>query len=386
MDKLPLITSAFLNLTNACNLACKYCFVEQHPDFMTYQTAQDAADFLANNAIEINRVPSINFFGGEPLLMWDEIIVPLTNYVREKYGNQFNLSMTTNGILLDKEKLEFMRKNSIGMLLSIDGNKSTQDINRPCKNGQSSFDILNPKLDLILEYFPNVMFRSTVTEDTQNEMFDNMMFAERHGFTSIFTMPNCFESWVRSDGLEREMRKYSNHYIDCMRNGKDPIYFSQLEKYFSKILMYNQAINKGEHRTFSKCKACGKCGLGSGSGAGININGDIIACQEFFSHERNQFYIGNIYDGVRDDLREALISNFDNSPVYGESCNTCQLNHICDGGCVANNYMLYGDMHHVSPIYCKWDKILFNEAVYIMTTLGNEQNEKFKDRWNSYVG
>lgn len=94
--KLPLITSVFLNVMNACNLACRYCFVEQHPNFMSYETARETADFLIRNAEESGDVPSINFFGGEPTLCWDSIIVPLSRYIREEYGKPFRMSMTSN--------------------------------------------------------------------------------------------------------------------------------------------------------------------------------------------------------------------------------------------------------------------------------------------------
>ena len=83
-NSLPEITSAFLVLTQACNLKCKYCFVVQKPRSMTFQTAVDAADYLAANAEERGETPSINFFGGEPLLKWKDVIVPLTYYIRHK--------------------------------------------------------------------------------------------------------------------------------------------------------------------------------------------------------------------------------------------------------------------------------------------------------------
>ena len=81
---LPKITYAMLIVTHACNLACRYCFVHQEPSRMTYETAKEAAQFLADNAKEAGGVPGINFFGGEPLLMWDSIIKPLTLWIREE--------------------------------------------------------------------------------------------------------------------------------------------------------------------------------------------------------------------------------------------------------------------------------------------------------------
>ena len=383
MSNLPLITSAFLNLTDACNLACRYCFVEQKPNYITLQTAKDAADFLAVNASDGHA--SINFFGGEPLLMWEKIIVPLTLYVREKYGSGFSLSMTSNCTLLDRTKAEFMREHGIGLLFSMDGDRATQEHNRPMRSGASSFDVLEEKIPLILEYFPGVMFRSTVTPATVHDLYRDILYAEGKGFGEFFTMPNCFEVWDETDTLRAQLRAYSNHYIDFMRQDKDPIYFSQLEKYFKKILLRNVSIQRNERRTSASCTACGKCGLGSGKFAGINLNGDLVGCQELFSHCDDHFAIGNIYTGVRDDLRRKLTAEYDSTPAAGDGCASCPLDRICDGGCVANNYLLSGNVHTVPGIYCEWSRLLFGEAVYIMEALGAEENERFKARWAQYV-
>lgn len=383
---LPKITSVFLNLTNACNLACRYCFVQHNPERMELQTAKDAADFLADNAKECGQTPSINFFGGEPMLMWDSIIVPLTEYIRGKYGDGYALSMTSNCTLIDRDRAEFMRRNYIGLLFSMDGDRESQERNRPMRNGESSFDVLMEKIPVILEYFPDVMFRSTVTQDTAHNLYRDICFAEQLGFQEFFTIPNCFEDWHDTSILKTEMRSYSDHYIHTFLSGKKPIIFSQLEKYFKKILLYNSAVRKEESRTSSMCKACGKCGLGSTRYAGININGDITACQEFFSRCDGYFTIGNIYTGVLDERRVELSEQYDAEPVVGDHCDTCTLNRICDGGCVANNYILSGNIHAMPHICCEWNRILFEEAVYIMTQLGNASCELFLERWRRAVG
>lgn len=351
---------------------------------MTLQTAKDAADFLAGNAKGGHA--SINFFGGEPMLMWDKIIVPLTHYIRKKYGSDFQLSMTSNGTLIDHTRAEFMRDNEIGLLFSMDGDRATQDLNRPRRDGGSSYDTLEDKIPIILEYFPGVMFRSTVTPATSGNMYQDMMFAEERGFKEFFTMPNCFEAWEETDTLRCQLRLYSNHYIDSLRRGTTPIFFTQMEKHFRKILSRNADIEEDRHRTSPNCRACGKCGLGSGEYAGININGDVVACQELFSHCDGYFTIGNIYTGIRDDLRKNLVDEYDKTPAIGDDCQNCPLDRICDGGCVANNYLLSGDIHKVPAIYCEWERMLFNEAVYIMTVLGEEENKSFGERWLHYVG
>lgn len=364
-------------------MACRYCFVTQNTDYIDIRTAMDAADFLAANAKDA--IPSINFFGGEPLLMWDDIIVPLVNYARGKYGERFHFSITSNCTLMTEDKLAFMKGNGIGLLFSIDGDRETQDRNRPLKNGQSSFHVLKEKIPLVLRYYPNVMFRATTTQETARHLFHNILFAEHEGFRSFFTIPNCFESWDDMRMLRAEMRRYSDYYIESLRSGRMPIILPELEKRYAEIIRYNNASANGKMREHATCRSCGKCGLGAGHNAGINLNGDIVACQEFFSSNDRHFVIGNIYTGVDDEARQRLCDEFDGAQATGDRCGDCVLNRICDGGCVANNHMLYGDMHKNSPVMCEWSRILFEEAVYIMKTLGEEKNELFKERWEHAV-
>jgi sulfatase maturation enzyme AslB (radical SAM superfamily) len=110
--------------------------------------------------------------------MWDEIIVPLVTWIRKEYKEPFSIGITTNGTLLGPSSLEFMKKNDMTLLLSIDGAKETQDYNRPFHSGKGTFDNLENKLPLIIRAFPNTTFRSTVIPDTVEYLFDNIMFAK----------------------------------------------------------------------------------------------------------------------------------------------------------------------------------------------------------------
>jgi sulfatase maturation enzyme AslB (radical SAM superfamily) len=189
---------------------------------MTYETALDATKFLIANAEEVNQTPSINFFGGEPMLMWDKIIVPLTNWIRKEYKKPFQLSMTTNGTLLNEERIKFMKDNGIGMLLSIDGAKETQDYNRPYHNStSSSFDTLEKILPTVVQNF-STTFRMTTIPPTCHHVFENIKFADSLGFKSFFVIPNVFQEWPedKKEILKNEITKYGDYYIDCMRNGK----------------------------------------------------------------------------------------------------------------------------------------------------------------------
>lgn len=382
--KLPKITSAMLVLTHLCNLHCRYCFVNQKPETMTYQTAKDTVHFLLNNCKE-NEIPSINFFGGEPMLCWNSIIVPLTKYIREELKMPFDLSMTTNGTLLNEERIQFMKDNRIGMLFSIDGDQGTQDYNRPCADGSSSFDKLRDLIPQIAEAF-HTTFRMTAIPETCNNVFNNIKFAAENGFQSYFVIPNVYQEWPAEDWevLCREMHKYAQYFVDCYQNGIGPIRFSEFEKSLKKITQINHAIDNGLFRV--GCEGCKRCGLGSNRFASVHPNGDIYACQEMTSNvdHDSPFWIGNIYSGVSDERRQRLTGTLDRNKLHGLNCGACRLNRICDGGCVANNYLVTGDINGMPPVFCQWQQLLLDEAIYVMNSLSDCST--FQQEWREKYG
>ena len=386
MDNLPKITSAMLIVTHACNLACRYCFVNQKPQYMTYETAFDATEFLIKNSEEEGQVPSINFFGGEPMLMWDKIIVPLTNWIRNDYAKPFSLGMTTNGTLLNKERIKFMKDNGISILFSIDGAKETQDYNRPYHDGTGSFDSLKDIIQLLPNEFNSVTFRSTIIPETCEHTWDNIKFAIDSGYKSFFVTPNFFDvnGWTdeKKRILQSEMEKYKYYVIDEFRNNREPITFSLFDHCLKDIKMINWAIDKDEYRVNVRCLACGKCGLGSNKFASIHPDGSIYGCQEMTSSDVNSvFYIGNIYDGTDEDKRRNLMAQYDEKKMFGSNCKSCKLNRICEGGCIANNYLQYGDINHHQEVACWWKQLMLDIVIEVVQTLGQEENELFKRKW-----
>lgn len=382
---LPKITSAMLVVTHACPLACRYCFVHQEPSHMTLETAMDAARFLIKNAEGSGQIPNINFFGGEPMVMWDEIIVPLTDWIRKEYAKPFSLGITTNGVLLTEERLDYMKENNIGMLLSIDGAKATQDYNRSFHNGKGSFDVIEPLIPKILEINPSVTFRMTTIPATCHHVFENISYAIDQGFSNFFVIPNYFEAWDNEHRaiLQKEMRKYTEYYIETCRAGKHPITFSIFEDCFRDIKKINRAIVQKTYR--AECGACTKCGLGASMFASIHPNGNIYSCQEMTSNEGadSMFCIGNIYTGIKNEKRQSLIEMFNSKPVKGEYCESCRYNRICNGECVAQNYFINGDINYMPEMNCWWKRFLLDEAIYVANVLGEEENQIFKQRWDN---
>jgi radical SAM protein with 4Fe4S-binding SPASM domain len=386
---LPKITSAMLVLTHKCNLRCRYCFVEKKPEIMSYQVALDAVKFLIANAEEDGSTPSINFFGGEPMLEWDNIIVPLTNYIRQEYGKPFSIGITSNGTLLTQERLDFMKKNNFGFLLSCDGGKETQDYNRPYASGKGSFEEVSKWFRSLLDWIPGMTFRMTSIPATCNNLMNNILFASETGFINCFTIPNIFEKWDTDarEQMKKQLELYSDYYIDCYRRFTRPIVLNPLEECFGEIIRINRATAKRNYRTDSKCSAMGKCGLGANRYGAIHPNGDIYGCQEMTSNDESSqiFKIGNIYSGVDDSKRFALINLFDSKSIHMKECSDCLYNNICDGDCVANNYLLNGDVNKVSEIMCWWKRLLLENAIKIMTVLGDENNEMFAKTWKKVI-
>lgn len=356
---------------------------------MTYKVAKDTADWIMNNAKESGVPGSIGFFGGEPLLEWDTIIEPLTKYIRDDCRSNMSLGITSNCLLMDEDKLKFMSKYDIGLLISMDGDKATQDRNRPCRNGDSSFDILDKKLPLILKYFPESTFRSTIIPATCEYFCENLDYARRKGFTHSFAIINQFEEWPESkrEELSKQVRGYSNYVIESFRKG-EPIFRQRtLEQAINKIACINAQVACGNQERIAFSDLGRPCGLGSGYGS-VNYKGDIFSCQEVASRsgEKDIFYLGNIYTGgVEKERQEALFN-----AVYKQThiinsedkkkCESCPLEATCDtNSCIVNNYIESKDFSIQSDNLCWWNNLMLREAQYICETLGNEDNEDFKD-------
>jgi len=130
-EEYGLPTNMVLCVTDDCNLRCKYCVINKNTHYMTLDIAKQSVDFLINNTERKEEIegkiisPSLNFFGGEPMLCWDDIIIPLIKYIEEKYPNKIEMGITTNGTLLNQERIEFMREHHITPLLSMDGDRYT---------------------------------------------------------------------------------------------------------------------------------------------------------------------------------------------------------------------------------------------------------------------
>lgn len=373
-EKYQYLFSICLNVTNSCNLACRYCFVEQHPNFMTLDTAKKAADFIYNNlqkAKEIQAVPPgqkgiITFFGGEPTIMFDQIIVPLIQYVENKYNSEIEFSITTNGTLLNEERIKFLYDHKVGILLSIDGQERTQCYNRPCRNGDNSFKLVEKNIPNLLYYYPNLCFRATIYAETVQYTYENYKYAESLGFKRVFFMPDNRHFWNKEQIqiLEDEINKIFNDRLNSILQHKKIPDFNTIRQNHRLAYFMLQEENVYKINESSVIR----CGLGTTIGS-ISYDGTIYGCQEQTSgyNHNNIFIIGNIFNnGIDINKHKKLLESYVNDESVKnienpERCKECLLKNMCNAQqiCPSTSFDLTQHFHNQANIQC-----LFNETVF----------------------
>lgn len=363
-------TLVMLNVTDACNLACKYCFVEQHPHYMTLDVAKQAIDWAYNNYCyqkkhkhKLIDTVSINFFGGEPLLMYDQIIVPTVLYAEEKYPNSFDFGITTNCTLLSKDKIDFFYEHHFGVLTSIDGAEITQCYNRPCRNGDNSSKLIENNIPYLLEKFPNLIFRSTGYAPTIQYTFENFLYAESLGFKHYVLCLN-------------ERSKWSDTQLQILKEQLNKIFLYQILHPNSIKFKFNAGMDKYVEIWMAKKQNTIKdnlfrCGLGTKSCA-VGWDGKIYGCQQDVSlDKKNIMYIGDLKNGINKKkhsyLLKKYIKDYKKYPHNIFSCYNCQLKKYCQegsvSGCPSTSLAISNNTHQVSKAKCEVNKILFKEAL-----------------------
>lgn len=379
----PPITNVHLNLTHRCNLACRYCYVHQHPLDMTYEVARYAVDFLATNSLKNKDKPRICFFGGEPLLMYESIIVPIVEYIETTYPEiGFTFTITTNSVLLTNDKIKFLKEHKFGILTSIDGCPATQNYNRPLHGGRASMSIIEPHIKSVLNAGFTPTFRSTIIPATCHNAYEDYLYAINLGYKSLFAITNAYEKWDEAHEkiLEQEYYKIADHYIQhTQKHRTPPISMSLLNRFIEASLKGVTTARKNDATTH--------CGLGQSNVAAISPVGDIYGCQELTSNEGREsiFYIGNIYTGTIDERRKRLADTFNSNSTKGDmACSSCEANIVCNGGCVANNYMITGQLNDCPHGHCFFQRILTRVAKYVVDSLKDvpEFAQSFKRKPN----
>ena len=348
-----------LHIAHDCNLRCQYCFASTG-DFgvgrklMTLETGKKAIDFLLENSGDRHNL-ELDFFGGEPLMNW-EVVKQIVIYARERekeYDNKlFRFTITTNGVLLDDEKIDFMNKEMYNVVLSIDGRKEVNDRMRKHINGTGCYDeiIENYKKLVSLRENKDYYVRGTFTKYNLDFSEDVMHLADC-GFEQISVEPVIGEPDEPYAILEKDL----------------PVVFAEYEKLALKMI----DLNKKKFCNFfhfmidldnGPCaiKRLRGCSCGNEYVA-VTPDSDIYPCHQFVGHE--EFKMGNLLDGTFD---TEMKDYFAKSHIYTKpECTNCWAKFYCSGGCNANNYNYSGDIHNVNKLACELQKKRLECAIMI---------------------
>lgn len=386
-------TQAVLNVTNDCNLACTYCFVEQSYVYMPLETGYSIIDICYQNYLEKGKEqePLIYFFGGEPLLTYSSLIKPIILYAEDKYPNIFHFGITTNGTCLTRENLQFFKKYNVSILLSIDGNADTQNTNRPMKDKtKNSFDFIMPIIPTLLQYFPQTCFRSTVSIEKCENLFSDYLFAEQCGFKNYFCMPDHRHAWPEEkiEILKNELQKIFIYRTNQFLSDVYPMGFNSIDWAYSTILHHDTQVlwHEDLENRLDWCDI-DRCGLGT-QGVAIGYDGNIYACQEQTtrSSKNDIFYLGNIFEqGIEIERHKNLLMTYYNNAQHHECedstlCQNCILYNNCSSkSCCSTNYDLFNSFFIEPKIRCIWNQALLENAMVQMKILQEAKNKYFED-------
>ena len=360
------IKALCLHVAHTCNLNCSYCFASQgkyHGDraLMSFEVGKRAFDFLIENS-GTRRNLEVDFFGGEPLMNWDVVkqLVAYARSIEKQHNKNFRFTLTTNGVLIDDEVIDFLNKEMSNVVLSLDGRKEINDHFRRDYAGNGSYDKIVPKFQKLVEAREgkNYYVRGTFTHN--NIDFTNDLFHMADlGFTELSMepvvcppddpyaltdedMPKIFEQY---EILAKEMLKRKKegrpftfyHYMLDLKNG--PCIYKRIT------------------------------GCGSGTEyMAVTPWGELFPCHQFVGDSK--YSLGNIFDGV---TNTEIQDGFRSCNAYARpECKDCWARLYCSGGCAANSYHATGSINGVYKYGCELFKKRIECAVMMQVVESEE--------------
>jgi len=355
-----------LHIAHSCNLSCQYCFAgegEYHGKkaLMSFEVGKKALDFLVANSGK-RRNLEVDFFGGEPLLNW-EVVKKLVEYGRsleEPFQKRFRFTLTTNGVLLNDEIMDFCNREMSNVVLSMDGRKEIHDKMRPTRDGRGSYDTIVPKFQKFAESRKqtNYYIRGTFTRHNLDFSKDVIHYADL-GFRQISMEPVVAspkeEYAIRMEDIPQILEEYDKLAFEYLKRKKEGRGF----QFFHFMLDLKQG----------PCVAKRLSGCGSGTEyLAVTPWGDLYPCHQFVGQE--QFLLGNVKEGI---TNFAVRDEFKLCNVYAKKkCRECFARFYCSGGCAANSYQFHGTITDAYEIGCEMEKKRVECAIMIQAALAEE--------------
>ncbi|MDR2899452.1 MAG: thioether cross-link-forming SCIFF peptide maturase [Clostridiales bacterium] len=336
-----------LHVAHDCNLRCGYCFAEEGEyhgkrSLMSFEVGKAAIDFLIKNSGN-RRNLEVDFFGGEPLMNFDVVkkIVEYGRLKEKKFNKLFRFTMTTNGVLLDDEKLLYINEHMHNLVLSMDGRKEVNDNMRKTVNGGGSYDLITSKFIKAANSRNQTGYylRGTFTKNNLDFSKDIEHMASL-GFKQISVEPVVAapeEPYaIAMEDVPVICDEYEKLAVDMMNKGADYNFFHFMVDLSGGPCVYKRMAG---------------CGAGTEYLA-VTPEGDLYPCHQFVGI--HSFKIGDVFNGIEN---TEVGERFDSLNVYSkEDCKNCWAKFYCSGGCVANAYNMNGDITKPYEIACLLQK------------------------------
>lgn len=354
-----------LHIAHDCNLACKYCFAEEGEyhgarSLMSYEVGRKALDFLiAKSGNRVNL--EVDFFGGEPLMNF-QVVKDLVAYGRsqeKEHNKKFRFTLTTNGMLLTDEVMEFANREMANVVLSVDGRKEVHDFMRPTRNGKGSYDLIIDKFKKMAELRnqTNYYVRGTFTHYNLDFSKDVLHLADL-GFKQIsaepVVAPDTEPYAIKEEDLPKLFEEYdllAREMVEREKAGKGFNFFHFMIDLTGGPCLYKRLSGCGSGTEYLAVSPCG----------------DLYPCHQFVGME--EFKLGNVDTGIE---KKELVDEFKLCNVYAkDKCKDCFARFYCSGGCAANAYNFHGNLLDAYDVGCELERKRVECAIMIKAALAD---------------
>ena len=366
MTKAP-VKAMCLNIAHDCNLRCEYCFAAKG-DFgrgrmlMPLEIGKKAIDFLIQNSGTRHNL-ELDFFGGEPLMNFD-VVKQVVEYAREeekKYNKKFCFTITTNGLLLTDDKIDFINREMSNVVLSLDGRKEVNDRLRVRVNGKGCYDQIVPRYQKLVanrgdkDYYVRGTFTKFNLDFTQD-----VLHMAGLGFDQISVEPVVsdmkLEYSIKEDDLPRVFEEYETLAKTILRQKKEG---GRGFHFFHFMLDLDQGPC-----AIKRLRGCG-CG---NEYVAVTPEGEIYPCHQFVGDET--WKMGDLRDGSFDFEKKDF---FAKANVYTKSeCKNCWAKFYCSGGCSAHSWQYEGETLTSHKISCDLEKKRLECAIMMKAALAED--------------
>lgn len=361
-----------LHIAHDCNMCCKYCFAGEGEysgdrSLMSFEVGKRALDFLIEQSGSRKNL-EVDFFGGEPLLNFDVVkqLVAYARSIEKEKGKNFRFTLTTNGVLLNDEVMEWANKECYNVVLSLDGRKETNDRMRRTRNDKGTYDLILPKFQKMAKERnqQGYYIRGTYTHYNTDFANDILHLADL-GFEQLAMEPVVTDPKMDYALQESDIPKLKDQYDllakeMCKRNGegKGFTFFHYMIDLEGGPCIY---------------KRISGCGVGTDYMA-VTPWGDLYPCHQFVGDEK--FLLGNVFDGVKN---TDIVNEFKLCNVYSrEACQDCFAKLYCSGGCSANAYHTTGKITGTCDMSCELHRKRVENAIMIKIDelFANNENDE----------